>query len=221
MKEDNFLAKMLKRLRKQEPPSKDGEPAKKPTMYLYMLAVLVIGVVIMMGSEFLEKQEDDSILTVAAPDDSAKTEEVETFGRNDDKTDKTITDYERSFENQIKEALETITGVSDVSVVVNVDATERKVYERNKVTQKQTTDETDREGGQRVVEDSSVDDQLVIIRSGEKEIPIIQETKKPEIRGVLIVAKGADNITVKKWIVEAVTRALDVPSHRVAVMPKK
>ena len=123
MKEDNFLAKMLKRLRKQDPPSKDGEPAKKPTMYFYMLAVLVAGVVIMMGSELFEKQEEDSILTVAAPDESAKTEEVETFGRSNDKTDKTITDYERTFENQIKEALETITGVSDVTVVVNVDAT--------------------------------------------------------------------------------------------------
>jgi len=37
----------------------------------------------------------------------------------------------------------------------------------------------------------------------------------------LIVAKGADNIRIKKEIIDAVTRALDVPSHRVAVMAKK
>jgi stage III sporulation protein AG len=61
----------------------------------------------------------------------------------------------------------------------------------------------------------------VIIQEGEKEVPIVLETKKPEIRGVLIVAKGADNIQIEKWIKESVTRLLDVPSHRVSVMPKK
>ncbi len=64
------------------------------------------------------------------------------------------------------------------------------------------------------------DEQLVIIRNGDKEVPIVIETKKPEIRGVVVVAQGAENIEVKKWIIEAVTRALGVPSHRVAVMPK-
>jgi stage III sporulation protein AG len=38
---------------------------------------------------------------------------------------------------------------------------------------------------------------------------------------VLIVAKGADDVRVKKEIIEAVTRVLDVPSHRVAVSAKK
>ncbi len=77
------------------------------------------------------------------------------------------------------------------------------------------------QGGKRKIEDSSQEQQLVIIREGEKEVPIVIETKKPEIRGVLVVASGADNIQVKSWIIEAVTRSLGVPSHRVAVMPKK
>ena len=91
-------------------------------------------------------------------------------------------------------------------MVVNVDATEKKVLEKNRKRQSQVTDETDREGGKRKVEDQSTDEQLVIIQNGEKEVPIVIETKKPAIRGVLVVAKGADNIQVKKWIIEAVTR---------------
>ena len=43
---------------------------------------------------------------------------------------------------------------------------------------------------------------------GKKKFRLSVETKKPEIRGVLVVAKGADNIQVKKWIIEAVTRVL-------------
>ena len=112
-------------------------------------------------------------------------------------------------------------GVSNVSVIVNIDATETKVYEKNSVAQRQTTEETDRDGGERKVEDFSTDEKIVIIREGDKEVPLVKETKKPTIRGVLIVAKGADDIRVKKEIIEAVTRVLNVPSHRVAVSAKK
>jgi stage III sporulation protein AG len=58
-------------------------------------------------------------------------------------------------------------------------------------------------------------------RKGNDEHPIVLETKKPVIRGVLVVAQGAENIHVKQMILEAVTRVLDVPQHKVAVLPKK
>ncbi len=130
------------------------------------------------------------------------------MGQKDSTGNNLISDYEHAYETQLKEALDTIVGVSDVTVVVNVDATEKQVLEKNRKTQTQLTEETDREGGKRKVEDQSTDEQLVIIRDGEKEVPIVVETKKPDIRGVLVVAKGADNIQVKKWIIEAVTRSL-------------
>lgn len=222
MKDENSLLKWFKKLIKQNPQQDNEAKNKKPSLYFYMLIVLVLGVVFMMGSEFLSKvtssPSSSDVLPVLKQE---ATENVETFGQKGNQTEKTIADYERSFENQIKEALEAVAGVSDVTVVVNVDATEQKIYGKNNVTNKQVTEETDREGGKRTVEDTSKDEKFVIVRNGEKEVPIVQETKKPAIRGVLVVAKGADNITVKKWIREAVTRALDVPSHRVAVLPKK
>jgi stage III sporulation protein AG len=61
----------------------------------------------------------------------------------------------------------------------------------------------------------------VITRNGDTEIPVIIKTKKAEVRGVAIVAAGAENIKVKASIIEAVTRVLDVPAHRVSVLPKK
>src|SRR5690606_40596984 len=120
-----------------------------------------------------------------------------------------------------KEALEEIVGVYSVTVVVNVEATEKKVYEKNSILKNQTTNEEDEKGGKRQIEDQSKEDQLVIIKEGDKDIPLVSETRKPEIKGVLVVAGGAEKMQVKKWIVEAVTRVLDVPSHKVAVMPKK
>ena len=132
-----------------------------------------------------------------------------------------ISDYEAEYENQLKEALETISGVGTVSIVVNVESAGEKVVEKNRVIGNQVTKETDREGGKREVEDRSTDEQVVVIQDGEKETPIVVQTKKPEIRGVLIVAQGADNIHIKKTIIESVTRVLGVPSHRVAVASKK
>ncbi|NHM32196.1 stage III sporulation protein AG [Neobacillus terrae] len=194
----------------------------KKGKYQYMILVLCIGAAFMLAGNMLFKNKNtESALPAMKLNSTQKTEDVPTFGVKKDSSGKSIADYERAYESQIKEALDSMLGVKDVTVVVNIDSSESKVLEKNKVLKNQTTDEIDREGGKRKVEDSSVDEQLVIIRNGDKEVPIVVETKKPTIRGVLVVAKGAQNIQVKKSIIEAVTRALDVPSHRVAVMAKK
>ncbi|ALC89986.1 stage III sporulation protein AG [Bacillus sp. FJAT-18017] len=197
----------------------DGQNDKKQMKYQYMALVLCIGAAFMLvGNVFLSNNQ--ALEATAGVDQTGQEENMAVFGQKKTKKE-TATDYERAYETQLKDALEKMLGVDDVTVVVNLESTESRVLEKNTVTKRQTTDETDREGGKRQVEDASVDEQLVIIRNGEKEEPIVVETKKPEIRGVLVVARGADNIEVKKWIIEAVTRALGVPSHRVAVMPKK
>ncbi|QCJ43407.1 stage III sporulation protein AG [Bacillus sp. S3] len=207
---------LLKRILKLE---EQGE--KKPAKYQYMLLVLCIGAALMLAGNILFNKDTNPAAVPAAANDKAASEDVPTFGMKKNSGNKAIAEYEEKYENQMKKAIQEMLGVDDVTVLVTIDSTDKKVLEKNRVTKSQTTDETDREGGQRKVVDSSTDEQLVIIREGEKEVPIVVETKKPEIRGVLVVAKGADNIEVKKWIKEAVTRALGVPSHRVAVMPKK
>lgn len=202
--------------------SQEDAAEKKPGKYQYILLVLLFGAAIMLISNLIFKDEKQNTSLPVFKNSEEKTEEdVAVFGQKQSEGNELIAAYERAYEAQIKEALDAIIGVEDVTVVVNVDATEKKVLEKNRTNKTQTTDETDREGGKRKVEDQSKEEQLVIIRNGEKEVPIVIETKKPVIRGVLVVAKGADNIQVKKWIIEAVTKALDVPSHRVAVMPKK
>ena len=104
--------------------------------------------------------------------------------------------------------------------MVNVDSTNVNVYEKDLIIRNSKTDETDRNGGMRKVEDETKETKLVYVRQGDQEVPVLVQTKKPEVRGVFIIAKGVENATVKKWIVESVSKVLDVPTYRISVMPK-
>jgi stage III sporulation protein AG len=197
---------------------KEGVEQKK-TPFSYIVLLLLVGVALMVMSHFSKEGEGTSVQKETATEQPQQAEP--TFGIKQETKSKVIAAYEERYEKELKAALEAIEGVEDVTVVVNLDTTETKILEKNRVAQQQTTEETDREGGKRKIENHSTNEEVVIVRDGDNETPIVLTTKKPEIRGVLVVAKGADNLQIKKWIVEAVTRVLNVPSYRVAVLPKK
>ena len=73
---------------------------------------------------FSNDPSSNELLPAFSNSDEAKGTEVETFGQKNSEGNSVIVDYERAYEAQLKEALDTIVGVSDVTVVVNVDATE-------------------------------------------------------------------------------------------------
>jgi len=197
----------------------NGSPGNKQGKVQYLIIVALFGAAIMLLSNmFFQNDSTKEAATVASS--AADNAVEETFGQKSGGSSG-IVDYEQAYKEEIKAAINNISGVKNATVYVNVDATEKKVYEKNTTTQNQTTEETDPQGGKRQVEDASTESQLVIVQNGDKQVPVVVETKKPVIRGVLIVAKGAENIKIKSMIIEAVTRALDVPSHRVSVMPKQ
>jgi len=212
------MLQFLKRLFSS--PSKEGgegEPRKKMP-FSYVVALLLAGVALMVVGHFAKSGEDVPE-TPSARQPEAPSEPAFLAGK--ETKEKVIAAYEERYEKELKAALETIEGVDDVTVVVNIDSTELKLFEKKRSTQKQTTEESDKEGGKRTIENESTNEEVIIIRNGDEETPLVVATKKPDIRGVLVVAKGADNLQIKKWIVEAVTRVLNVPSYRVAVLPKK
>ncbi|MEC1718392.1 stage III sporulation protein AG [Schinkia azotoformans] len=213
----SWLKKMFKK------PGENGndEKTKDKNYQKYLLVILAIGVAFMLISNLLPSRNSSEKAAPVLGSVNSEEKDAAVFGQKKVEGSGEMADYEATYENQLKEALEHIVGVEDVTVMINLDATETKVLEKNTVFQSQQTDEVDREGGKRKVEDMSRDEQVVIIRNGEQETPIVLKTKKPEIRGVLVVAKGAENLKIKQMIIEAVTRVLDVPNHRVSVLPKK
>lgn len=191
----------------------------KNNKFYYAVILILAGVALMLISDLAKPDKNPEPAAVFKENETNK-DYAETFGSNKSAED-AIKSLEKQYEDELKQVLDQIVGVYDVMVFVNIEATKKNVYEKNSTLKNQTTVEEDKEGGTRKIEDQSTEDELVLIREGDKEVPVILETKKPEIKGVLIVAGGAEKLQVKRWIVEAVTRGLDVPSHKVAVMPKK
>ncbi|RJS62471.1 stage III sporulation protein AG [Bacillus sp. PK3_68] len=175
-----------------------------------MAIAAIIGISFMLLSDLKDRGEINAVL----PQDSSEEE-------GNEQTAPAKEDFEKIYERELTAALEQIAGVSNVTVVVTIEASERKVFEKNTAVKTQETKEQDKKGGERTITDQTRDENLVMVKKDGGEAPVIQEMKKPDIRGVLVVAEGAENIQVKKWIIESVTRVLNVPSHRVAVMPKK
>ncbi|MEK4565573.1 stage III sporulation protein AG [Alkalihalobacillus sp. FSL R5-0424] len=199
------------------------EQGKKKN-YKYILVLGVVGILLMVANQVFQgappEQSQSVMPTFQSKEDEGEGGDVEVF-KQDSTEPVSMTDYEDRYENQLRETLEEIVGLSEVSVMINLAETEKQVYEKNSSSKNQQTSETDREGGTREVTDQTIDEQTVIVRSGDKEEPLLIQTEKPDIKGVLVVAEGVENVQVKAWVVEAVSRVLDVPAHRISVMPKK
>ncbi|WP_273717011.1 stage III sporulation protein AG [Alkalihalobacillus pseudalcaliphilus] len=205
-----------------------NQETKKKIPLHYVLLVGCVGLMMMLLANWVLPEEERSLNETPSepvysdpPRENDESDEVEeTFGRSNENLE-TMQDYEMRYENQLRDILNEITGVSNTTVMITFSETEKKIFEKNRNRKQQHTEEVDREGGTRQVEDISEDEQVVTIQTGDSEEPLLVKTEKPEVSGVLVVARGVENVQVKSFVVEAVSRVLDVPAHRVSVMPKK
>jgi len=131
-----------------------------------------------------------------------------------------IREYEKMYEENLQKILEKVSGVGQVSVMVNIDSTEEVVLGANVRSNQRNTDETDRQGGNRKITEITDDKQIVILRGNNSgESPVIIKRLKPEIRGVIVVAEGAANIRTHALLVDAVQRALNVGANKISILP--
>ena len=84
------------------------------------------------------------------------------------------------------------------------------------------TEETDTAGGKRRVVSERWNEKVVILRDGQRngDSPIILAEHRPKVAGVLVVADGAKDPGIRLLISRAVETAVDIPPHRVPVVPR-
>ncbi|MDQ6421052.1 stage III sporulation protein AG [Paenibacillus sp. LHD-117] len=128
---------------------------------------------------------------------------------------------ENALETRLEEILGKIVGVGAVDVLVTVDSTEEIVVARHNQETQSTTNENDKNGGTRHITSISRDGQVVLYEVSGDQKPIVTKTINPRIRGILIVAQGAENATVRRLITIAVEKGVSVAVNRIEVVPSK
>ncbi|MGM9987088.1 MAG: stage III sporulation protein AG [Bacillaceae bacterium] len=214
MKEKKSLVDYFRLFKKDE---KTGESKlnTKTMGVVLLVGIAIMGIVQLGNSKTLTPVQTTPKIT------NQNTEEtVETFKQNRN-TSPEIAKEEGRYEQQLKKMLETISGVKNVSVMVNLEASDTQILEKNTNEHTQITEETDKTGGKRKIESTKKDQTAVILKEDGKEKPLVIKTEKADVKGVLVVADGVENIEVKQMVIEAVTRVLGVGSNRVSVLPMK
>ncbi|MCL1914632.1 MAG: hypothetical protein FWG10_12355 [Eubacteriaceae bacterium] len=145
---------------------------------------------------------------------------VDTSGKTAKKTASTpqsnATEYRKSVEADLKAILESIAGVGKVEVMITVDGEIRDEILYNETNS--STASTD--PSSRSSEQSSSMKEAVMSKRGSDTVPYSPAKTYPKVIGVVVSAEGANDATIRMYILDAVKSLLDVPAHRISVLPK-
>lgn len=142
------------------------------------------------------------------------------FGESREKnvTSKENSDIDTSFdqtEKKLEDILKKIEGVGRVSVMVTYDNS--KEY----VTVSDTKSSESVKGEENKEKNTSNERTTVMVKESGSQTPFIKNEINPKIRGVLVVADGANSEKIKLNLKKAVCAVLNVEIHKVEIMPMK
>lgn len=195
--------------------AKIGEVGKSKIRFRLLLLMGLVGIMIVILASFFQSNQpkESKNLSLFQHKQEAPTT---SFTEVNQKMDR----YEKEYEPELAGILSQIVGVDDVSVVVNLDSTEEDVIYMDRRNTEQVTTETDTKGGNRSIRNETDDQKPAFYQDRDGEKPLVIKKLKPKIRGILVVARGVENLQVKAAVIEAIQRTLDVPIHRISVLPK-
>lgn len=200
----------------------DGKPVKNTKGAFIKLTMLaLVGMALLAANHYFsgsQTSQKHEVKQAFSTKESKTLSNIKTSSQQGSMT--SIEKYETYVNQNLKNILEQIRGVSNVSVMVNFSSTEKKIYQNNIKTQDNQTSETDQKGGKRVVSQRDEDTEVVMIDQNGSKIPVVIGKEQPTVRGVIVVAQGAQQPTVKVQIMDAVATVLDIPSYKVKVLEK-
>lgn len=126
---------------------------------------------------------------------------------------------EAVIEERLKQILGKISGAGEVEVMITFDMGSEIIPASNTVKTEDASEEKDASGGVRTVQSQNLTENIVISNDNTAK-PLVLKEIKPQIRGVIVVAEGADDIEVKMRLYDAVKTVLQVSGDRVQVYAK-
>ena len=130
-----------------------------------------------------------------------------------------MTQEEEILAGRLKNLLSQVKGAGAVDVSVRLATSRRDKYAVNTTTGRKTTEEKDQAGGTRLITENTGNEQLVLLRDGQREAPVVEEEQAARIAGVLVVAEGAKDPAIKAHLFQAVQVALGVEPQKILILP--
>ena len=188
-----------------------GNNKRKIENLVFLVIILIITVVIINYVWSGEKSSNKKV-TNSAGKQLATTNNNQTLVSSQNSNTESI-----SLEEKLEDILSKIEGVGSVKVFINYSESSETVAMYNENSKMSTTEETDKSGGTRKVEQTDSQKEVIYQEQNGSKIPIVQKTVEPKIEGAIITAKGAGDINVKTSIIQAVEAATGLATHKIQV----
>ena len=132
-----------------------------------------------------------------------------------------INNERKNLENQLNEMLQKVEGVGMVYVAITLESTGSKTVEKD-TPDSSSSSQKSGGGESEKSENRSTQEETVYLESadGTKTPYVIKETM-PEVRGVLVIAQGADDPRIVAEIKEAAMALFHLEAHKIKVMKMK
>jgi stage III sporulation protein AG len=128
---------------------------------------------------------------------------------------------EKQMEKSLATILSQIAGVGEVAVNLTLESSPEYKYALNQKVDKTIVTEKAQDGSTRSTDEIREDAQVVMKNMTQgKDEPVIIKEIRPQVVGVMVVAQGASDLIIRERISEAVQTLLNIPAHRVTVLPK-
>ncbi|NMC56786.1 MAG: hypothetical protein GYA50_06165 [Eubacteriaceae bacterium] len=123
----------------------------------------------------------------------------------------TLSAYKAELTSELCSILSKIDGVGKVNVMITFDTdTNTEVVYNVKETSSSNSQNSS---------NTTISKDAVMMKDGNVNMPYTIKNEIPDIKGVLIVAQGAEDENVKKKIRDAVVTVLKIPAYRAVVLP--
>lgn len=164
---------------------------KKDKKIAFMLLLAIVGVVLLICSEFMGKEKTEQIVN-----NTVDTRE-----------------YAENIEKKLVEIISDIDGAGSVNVMVTVETGEENVYAKQVKSEEQSNNE--KSVAQYEYE------YIVVKSGTSSENGMLLKVIEPNIRGVAIVCDGGDNASVRENIINTVSAVLNIKTNKISVCKKK
>lgn len=122
----------------------------------------------------------------------------------------TTLDYCAELEKKLEQVLSQVKGVGSVRVMVSVDGSPELIYAKDE-------DEKVSSNAGGTTTSSNSSSPIIVTVNGNSNALILTENL-PNVKGVIVVASGAEDISVKFDILNAVSKLLDISIDKVSVL---